>query len=210
MTRTYAKPGDIVRCPLVRHDVIISKVWSQDYYGPASGDGWQLEFVDTDDEYRAWKQRCDGGELIQLGTEANPYKDYMTHDEIKLKIADAMAENDEDLMQVYNDILDDLLYALDCGNKDDIYVMTLCGCCEEWKPVRLNDLLQCTFWSCLDCDQEVDDWLGMDPEDDERAAMQRLDPGLKRTRCDEEDCYCPYDSSGPDACRNHCGVGVDE
>ncbi len=59
-----AKAGDTVRCPLIRRDVIIAEIYSQDYYGDGPDEGWQIEFKDTGGTYRAWKQRCDGGTLI--------------------------------------------------------------------------------------------------------------------------------------------------
>ena len=32
----------------------------------------------------------------------------------------------------------------------------------------------------------------------------------KRTPCDTEPFTCPYDAESGEACRVHCGVGVDE
>lgn len=31
-----------------------------------------------------------------------------------------------------------------------------------------------------------------------------------RYPCDGPDCYCPYEAQGVNACRNYCGLGVDE
>ena len=55
------KPGDVIVCQgeTVTIDEII--VW---YYDEPDG-YWDIEFIDTNGEYRHWKQRFDGGALIQ-------------------------------------------------------------------------------------------------------------------------------------------------
>lgn len=210
MTRTYAKPGDIVDCPLVRKPVTIEKIYSQDYYGPAKDEGWQIEFEDTTGEYRAWKQRWDGGKLIMLGTKENPYVDYKTRKELLKLISDAAAQDDQDLVQTYNDILDDLLAATFGRDDANDWVMTVCNECVEYKPCLREELLDCETWTCERCD--ADPFERIDREADEYYDGGNFDPnaGKRWTRCDEEDGYCPYDANSNEDCRNYCGLGVDE
>lgn len=172
MDRTYAKPGDIVKCPLVKHQVVIKQIFSQDYYGPGKDEGWQIEFTDMDDEYRAWKQRCDGGELLMLGTKANPYCDYWTHSELLQELSAAASQKDDDQVQVWNDLIDELLAAgEDYGGCE--FVVTVCNGCEEPKVAYLSDLLEQTSYQCIDCcnldlldDTYPDDYEECDCDDD--------------------------------------------
>lgn len=54
-----SKPGDKIRCQ--GFTVTIKEIHYQ-YYD----DGfWDIEFTDTNGNYRHWKQYFDGGELIQ-------------------------------------------------------------------------------------------------------------------------------------------------
>ena len=159
MLRTYAKPGDIVECPLISHKVVIKTIFSQDYYGPEEGWGWQIEFIDTNDEYRAWKQRCDKGRLAMLGTNANPYVDYLTRKELLGKIANAIEKNDEFYIQYWNDVLDELDTISQGTINTDTWVVVQCAVCESHKPVLLEDILGEEYWNCIDCDLEVNDWL---------------------------------------------------
>ena len=54
-----SKPGDVIVCQGIT--VTIEEIYCQ-YYD----DGfWDIEFMDTDGVYRHWKQRFDGGALIQ-------------------------------------------------------------------------------------------------------------------------------------------------
>lgn len=50
------------------------------------------------------------------------------------------------------------------------------------------------------------EWLFAPPEEDEM--------GEEKDPCDIPDengiFHCPFDSNGPDDCRRHCGLGVDE
>lgn len=212
MLRTYAKPGDIVKCPLVRHPVVIKKIYSQDYYGPEKQDGWQMEFEDTDEEYRAWKQRCDGGKLIMLGEDDNPYKDYWTVKELQENIRDCIELKDEDQMQVWNDILDELLAAGEDYPGIE-FVATVCNECGEVKIAYLDDILGEENWKCIDCVRESmdsmtepDEMTELDPYRNYNAEVERHD---RYNPCDEPGGACPFGAYNGMDCRNYCGVGVD-
>lgn len=221
MLRTYTKPGDIVKCPLVRHPVTIKKIYSCDYYGPKKDEGWQIEFEDTDDVYRAWKQRCDGGELIQLGTEGNPYKDYWTVKELQTNIKDCIELKDDDQMQVWNDLLDELLAAGEDYPGIE-FVVTVCDVCAMPKAAYLSDILDEETWTCIDCVREdmesiseAEYWTAgpdgpePDPYRNYNTEVGRRD-GERIYPCDGPSGACPYDAQSSMNCRDYCGLGVDE
>jgi len=55
-----AKIGDIVKAKGI--SVEIAEINYQEWY---KEEGWNIEFMDTNDNYRSWKQQFDGGELIK-------------------------------------------------------------------------------------------------------------------------------------------------
>lgn len=57
------KPGDAIRCMGIT--VVIEKIYYAHYFGGGhDDDGWMIEFVDSNGNYRYWKQYLDGGEII--------------------------------------------------------------------------------------------------------------------------------------------------
>ena len=52
-----ARKGDKIRCMGIT--VTIDKILYQDYWRD-----WDIEFIDTNGNYRHWKQGFDGGEFI--------------------------------------------------------------------------------------------------------------------------------------------------
>jgi hypothetical protein len=61
MYEKEAKVGDQIRAKGLL--VTIGRIFYQEWYERS---GWDIEFIDTDDNYRHWKQQFDGGELIQM------------------------------------------------------------------------------------------------------------------------------------------------
>lgn len=55
--KLIAEPGDKIRCMGIT--VTIDRILYQDHWRD-----WDIEFIDTADNYRHWKQYFDGGELI--------------------------------------------------------------------------------------------------------------------------------------------------
>lgn len=53
-----ARKGDIVECMGIC--ATIDKILYQDFW-----ENWDIEFIDTNGNYRHWKQGFDGGRLIQ-------------------------------------------------------------------------------------------------------------------------------------------------
>ena len=59
-----AKPGDIITCKGIK--AIIKTIHYQDFYKSDRNDGtcdWDIEFTDTNGNYRHWKQYFDGGKI---------------------------------------------------------------------------------------------------------------------------------------------------
>lgn len=54
------EPGDLIRCKGIT--VKIKEIHFQDDFGD---DGFDMEFMDTNGNYRSWKQRFDGGYVLQ-------------------------------------------------------------------------------------------------------------------------------------------------
>lgn len=55
-----AKVGDLVKVKGILAE--ISDIHYQEWY---EGEGWSIEFTDTNGNYRNWKQCLEGGEIIQ-------------------------------------------------------------------------------------------------------------------------------------------------
>lgn len=185
MTRTYAKPNDIVACPQVCRPVVIGKIYSQDYYGPAADEGWQIEFEDTDGNYRAWKQRSDGGNLIMTGTKGNPYKDYLTHQELQTKISDAIKEDDDEALQRWNDALEDFESVVFAVPDRSAWVATTCNVCSDYHAVELRDIIAEKYWECYYCSREArrrfddtDTEFELDPYRNYNALVARRDAAM--------------------------------
>lgn len=58
MNMKTAKIGDVINC--MGMSVIIAHIFYQEY-----DEYWDIEFLDTNNNYRHWKQFWDGGELIE-------------------------------------------------------------------------------------------------------------------------------------------------
>ena len=202
--RRYAKPGDIVDCPLVSKPVTISKIYSQDYYGPGQDEGWQLEFEDTTGEYRSWKQRCDGGELIQ--PEVACVGKYLTFNEVLNKIgAAALLKKDTDMRYWCTRLGDLIEYSIEQYANEEC-VLGLCTECGNYVPVTLSEFeSNPDYWWCDECDAEFEEFLddldGVDPQIDEHEAWRRLDAEAHKYYYDSDDAdysdeeYCGDDKS---------------
>lgn len=62
-----AQKGDIITCKGIKS--VIENIHYQDFYKSDRNDGscdWDIEFTDTDGNYRHWKQYFDGGMIEQL------------------------------------------------------------------------------------------------------------------------------------------------
>ena len=53
-----AKIGDVINC--MGMSVTITHIFYQEHY-----EYWDIEFLDSNNNYRHWKQCYDGGELIE-------------------------------------------------------------------------------------------------------------------------------------------------
>lgn len=53
------EPGDTIVCKGIR--ATIKEIKYQDYF---HNDGFTIEFIDTNGNYRSWKQHIDGGKVI--------------------------------------------------------------------------------------------------------------------------------------------------
>lgn len=59
-----AKAGDIIKAKGIT--ATIKEIFYQDFYPSDRNDGscdWDIEFKDTNDNYRHWKQYFDGGKI---------------------------------------------------------------------------------------------------------------------------------------------------
>jgi len=60
-TDNKLKPGDIITCKGIR--AIIKEITFQEYW---EGEGYYIEFMDTNGNYRNWKQWTDGGNVERV------------------------------------------------------------------------------------------------------------------------------------------------